>query len=126
MTAQASWVGKAPPVKHNISIKLEDPALAEVGLYTDQRYGSGLPRIVGNSADLRRVLDALHSGDIGNGLKQFVGLQVDHIEQSRPQMRRKQILVLIVDRQVIKTLTGWARKIDYRDLFQSRGTSERP
>jgi formate hydrogenlyase transcriptional activator len=57
MTAQTRWVGEVRPVNHTVSTKIEDPELAEAGLDMDQRYGSGLPRIIGNSAALRRVLD---------------------------------------------------------------------
>src|SRR5436305_6182240 len=57
MTAQTRWVGEVHPVNHTVSTKIEDPELAEAGLDTDQRYGSGLPHIIGNSAALRRVLD---------------------------------------------------------------------
>src|SRR6266851_241741 len=56
MTAQTSWVGEAPAVSPSVSIELEDAALATIGLDSDELYGSGLPRIVGNSDALRRVL----------------------------------------------------------------------
>src|SRR5216683_2431209 len=56
MPAQTSWVGEAPPVNHSVSIEIEDASLAKIGLDSDELYGSGLPRIVGNSAALRRVL----------------------------------------------------------------------
>ena len=57
MTAQTRWVGEASPVNHAVSTKIEDLTLAQVGRDSDHRCGSGLPRIVGNSAALRRVLD---------------------------------------------------------------------
>src|SRR6266849_5050013 len=56
MAAQTSWLGEAPAVNHSVSIEIEDAALAKIGLDSDELYGSGLPRIVGNSAALRRVL----------------------------------------------------------------------
>src|SRR6266851_3624644 len=56
MAAQTSWVGEAPPVNHSVSIDIKNAALAKIGLDSDELYGSGLPRIVGNSAALRRVL----------------------------------------------------------------------
>jgi formate hydrogenlyase transcriptional activator len=56
MAAQTSWVGEAPAVNHSVSIEIEDAALAKLGLDSDELYGSGLPRIVGNSDALRRVL----------------------------------------------------------------------
>jgi transcriptional regulator with GAF, ATPase, and Fis domain len=56
MAAQTSWLGEAPAVDRSVSIELEDAALAKIGLDIDELYGSGLPRIVGNSAALRHVL----------------------------------------------------------------------
>src|SRR6266853_967355 len=57
MAAQTSWVGEAPLVNHSVFIEIQDAALAKIGLDSDELYGSGLPRIVGNSDALRRVLD---------------------------------------------------------------------
>jgi formate hydrogenlyase transcriptional activator len=74
MATQTSWLGEAPAVNHSVSIEIEhageieraaeighaaefeDAALVKIGLDSDELYGSGLPRIVGNSAALRRVL----------------------------------------------------------------------
>src|SRR5258707_15813554 len=55
MAAQTSWLGEAPAVDRSISIEIEDKA-STIGLDSDELYSSGLPRIVGNSAALRRVL----------------------------------------------------------------------
>ena len=52
MAAQTRWVGEAPAVNRSVSIDIEDAALAK-----HEFYGSGLPRIVGKSDALRRVLD---------------------------------------------------------------------
>src|SRR5882757_4760579 len=57
MTAQAGWIGEALAVNHSVSIEVEDAASARIGLDSDELYSNGLPRIVGNSAALRRVLD---------------------------------------------------------------------
>jgi formate hydrogenlyase transcriptional activator len=57
MTAQAGWIGEAPAVNHSVSIEVEDAASARIGLDSDELSSSGLPRIVGNSDALRRVLD---------------------------------------------------------------------
>jgi formate hydrogenlyase transcriptional activator len=78
MATQTSWVGEAPAVNRSVSIDIEDAALAKIGLDSDELYGSELPRIVGNSDALRRVLgmvrivaptDAtvLISGETGTG-----------------------------------------------------------
>ena len=40
----------------SVFMEMEDAALAQIGPDSDEHYGSGLPRIVGNSAALRRVL----------------------------------------------------------------------
>ena len=57
MAAQTSWVGEAPAVCHIVSIDIKNPVVAKTGLDCDELYSSGLPRIVGNSTALRRVLD---------------------------------------------------------------------
>jgi len=54
MTGQASCA-KVPTVNHNASFEAEDSASAEVALESNAPC-AGLPRIVGNSAALRRVL----------------------------------------------------------------------
>ena len=56
MAAQTSWLGEAPAVNQSASIEIEDAALVKIGLDSDELHGSGLPRIVGNSDALRRVL----------------------------------------------------------------------
>ncbi len=56
MAEQTSWVGEAPAVNHSVLIDIKNAALAKIGLDSDELYGSGLPRIVGNSAAIRRVL----------------------------------------------------------------------
>jgi formate hydrogenlyase transcriptional activator len=56
MAAQAGWAGEAPAVNQSVSIEIEDAALAKIGRAGDEVYSSGLPRIVGNSTALRRVL----------------------------------------------------------------------
>jgi transcriptional regulator with GAF, ATPase, and Fis domain len=56
MPAQTSGLGAAPAVDRSVSIEMEDAALAKIGLDGDELQGSGLPRIVGNSTALRRML----------------------------------------------------------------------
>src|SRR6266567_197625 len=57
MAAQTRWIGEAPTVNHSVSIEIKDAALAKIGPDGDDLYRRGLPRIVGNSHALRRVLD---------------------------------------------------------------------
>jgi len=56
MAAQAIWASEVHVVNHNASFQIEDATPANVALHSDEVYGSGLPRIVGNSDALRRVL----------------------------------------------------------------------
>jgi formate hydrogenlyase transcriptional activator len=56
MAAQATWAIEAPLVNHTASFEIEDVTLRKVALHIDELHGNGLPRIVGNSAPLRRVL----------------------------------------------------------------------
>ena len=55
MSAQAVWINELPEVDHNAAFEVEDLS-AKVALDSDELYGSGLPRIVGKSDALRRVL----------------------------------------------------------------------
>jgi len=56
MAAQASRALKRPAVNDNASFEIADVTSARVALESDELYGSGSPRIIGNSAALRRVL----------------------------------------------------------------------
>src|SRR3982075_3270472 len=55
MSAQATRISELPEVKNKASFEIDD-ATSTVALDSDELYGSGLPRIVGNSDALRRVL----------------------------------------------------------------------
>src|SRR5260370_31195174 len=57
MATQAIWARELPAANHDASFEIEDATPAKVALYNNQLYGSGLPRIIGNSVALRRVLD---------------------------------------------------------------------
>jgi formate hydrogenlyase transcriptional activator len=57
MAAIATLATERPVVKQNASFEIEDATPARVTLDSDELCGSGLPRIVGNSAALRRVVD---------------------------------------------------------------------
>src|ERR1700675_1753826 len=57
MGAQKSWATKLPAVNHDASFEIEDATPAKIALVSDELCGGRLPRIVGNSAALRRVLD---------------------------------------------------------------------
>jgi transcriptional regulator with GAF, ATPase, and Fis domain len=56
MAGQTSWATEVPTVNHNASFEAEDSASAHVALESSEPCAGGLPRIVGNSAALRRVL----------------------------------------------------------------------
>jgi formate hydrogenlyase transcriptional activator len=57
MAAQTCCASEVPAVNHSVSIEIEDTTSAKVALDSDELRGCGLPRIVGNSAALSRVLD---------------------------------------------------------------------
>ena len=56
MAAHTSWASEAPALNQIAAFTVEDAASAEVAL-DDKFLGFGLPRIVGKSAALRRLLD---------------------------------------------------------------------
>jgi formate hydrogenlyase transcriptional activator len=56
MAVQTSWASEAPAVTHIASFEIERATSVKVALDSNELCGSGLPRIVGNSAALRRVL----------------------------------------------------------------------
>src|ERR1700730_6375783 len=55
MAAQTCWATEGPAPNHKASFEIEDATSAKVALDNDELY-CGLPRIVGSSAALRRVL----------------------------------------------------------------------
>jgi formate hydrogenlyase transcriptional activator len=57
MAAQATWISELPEVKNSASFENDDATPATITLDRDEFCCSGFPRIVGNSAALRRVLD---------------------------------------------------------------------
>jgi transcriptional regulator with GAF, ATPase, and Fis domain len=56
MATQASWAREVPALNQNAAF-IEDSTSAKITLDTQELSGSGLPRILGNSAALRRVLE---------------------------------------------------------------------
>jgi transcriptional regulator with GAF, ATPase, and Fis domain len=79
MAADTSWASEAPALNQTAAFKVEDAASAEVAL-DDKFLGFGVPRIVGKSAALRRLLDmvrvvaptnatVLINGETGTGKK---------------------------------------------------------
>jgi formate hydrogenlyase transcriptional activator len=57
MAANASWAIESPAFNHNASFEIEDTKSSRIVPDNSQHRGSGLPRIVGNSAALRHVLE---------------------------------------------------------------------
>jgi formate hydrogenlyase transcriptional activator len=57
MAAQAAWAPEISAVNNTASFEVEDTISANVVLENNELSGNGLPRIVGNSDALRRVLD---------------------------------------------------------------------
>ena len=56
MATQVAWAIEAPAVNSTALIEIGDATLAKVALHSDELRGIGLPRIVGNSPALLRVL----------------------------------------------------------------------
>jgi formate hydrogenlyase transcriptional activator len=57
MAAQASWARELPAINDSgASFEIAHVKSAQVALESDELYGHGSPRIIGNSAALRRVL----------------------------------------------------------------------
>jgi transcriptional regulator with GAF, ATPase, and Fis domain len=59
MAAQAIWESEAPAAHHTASLQMENAMAPDIEFDSNERCGRGSPRIVGNSAALRRVLDML-------------------------------------------------------------------
>ena len=57
MAANATWAIESPAINHPASLESDHATPAKVALEHDELSSSKLPRIVGNSAALRRVLD---------------------------------------------------------------------
>src|SRR5438270_2741765 len=57
MAMQATWASEAPAINHTACFEIEDAVAANIEHDSSEPCSSGLPRIVGNSAALRRVLD---------------------------------------------------------------------
>ena len=51
-----SWASQAPAVNHTASFEIEHATSAKVALDSNELCGSGLPRMVGNSAARQHVL----------------------------------------------------------------------
>jgi transcriptional regulator with GAF, ATPase, and Fis domain len=56
MAAPASWAPKLPLVNESASFEMAHITPAQIAPESDEHYGSGSPRIIGNSAALMRVL----------------------------------------------------------------------
>jgi formate hydrogenlyase transcriptional activator len=56
MAMQATWASEAPAINHTACFEIEDAVAANIEHDSSEPCSSGLPRIVGNSAALRRVL----------------------------------------------------------------------
>src|SRR5437879_1734464 len=55
MAVDTSWADEVPAINHNACFEIEDATSAQTVL-DNSEFGSGLPRIIGNSAALQRVL----------------------------------------------------------------------
>src|SRR5260370_9080168 len=94
MSAQATWMSELPEVKDRASLEIDD-ATSTVAFDNDELRDRGVPRIIGNSAALRRVLDmvrvvaptdatVLINGETGTG-KELLA-QAIHNRSDRPDV----------------------------------------
>lgn len=60
MAIHTSWASGVPAINHNACFEIEDATSAKIAFDNSELRGSGLPRIVGNSAALQRVLRLVH------------------------------------------------------------------
>src|SRR6202162_5888540 len=57
MSTQATWASEMHAVNDDVSFEIEDAALTNSEFDNNELHVSGLPRIIGSSAALRRVLE---------------------------------------------------------------------
>jgi formate hydrogenlyase transcriptional activator len=57
MAAKATWAIESPATNHSATFQIEDTKSSKMRIENSEPRGGGLPRIVGNSAALRRALD---------------------------------------------------------------------
>ncbi len=57
MAANATWVIESPAMNDNAYLEIEDTKSSKIAVDNSELRASGLPRIAGNSAALRRVLE---------------------------------------------------------------------
>jgi formate hydrogenlyase transcriptional activator len=60
MAANATWAMESPATNHRASFQIEDTTSSKTTLDNTEVRGIGMPRIVGNSDALRRVLDMVN------------------------------------------------------------------
>ena len=65
------------------------------------------------------IFNAGDTGQTGDCLYECVGSHIDHVQNSRAQMGRQEIVILIIHRQVIEPLALRARDINDPDLSQA-------
>src|SRR5260370_42547992 len=84
MPVEANWASEVPAVNRTASFEIEDATSAKVALDGNELCGSGLPRIVGHSAALRRGLGMVRvvaptastvplQGETGTGKERIAG-----------------------------------------------------
>jgi transcriptional regulator with GAF, ATPase, and Fis domain len=56
MSANTSWAAEAPAINLNPCFDIEDDTSVNTAVKNGELCGSGLPKIIGNSAALQRVL----------------------------------------------------------------------
>ncbi len=70
--------------------------------------------------EFRHIFNAFGTRCIGYDRNDTVCAQVDHVALVRGELRRDQVVILLINRQVIKPLSSGAWQIKRGDLLQSR------
>ena len=69
-------------------------------------------------AKLWNVLDAFRTRRVGHCSDDFVCTKVDHIRLSGGEMRGDQVVVVRIERQIVESLSAWARQFECGDLLE--------
>src|SRR5713101_4492944 len=67
---------------------------------------------------LRDIGNALDTGNAGDRLHDSIGVQINHIQETCSEMSGKQVVVIVVNREVVESTPWRSRQVDHRRTFQ--------
>src|SRR6266436_8977249 len=70
--------------------------------------------------EFRNVFHSLDAGCVGYDCDDSVGPQVDHISLFSGKVRGDQVVIVLINRQIVKPLSRWAWQVKRGNLLQSR------